>query len=56
MAYEKQTWVDGVTPLDAAHLNHMEQGISQLSEEIAGLQGALSSYITDVAELVGGDA
>ena len=34
MAYEKQTWVDGVTPLDAAHLNHMEQGISQLSEEI----------------------
>ena len=34
MAYEKQTWVDGVTPLDAEHLNHMEQGISQLSEEI----------------------
>ena len=37
MAYKKQTWVDGVTPLDAAHLNHMEQGISQLSEEIANL-------------------
>ena len=34
MAYEKQTWVDGVTPLDAEHLNHMEQGISQLSEEM----------------------
>ncbi len=33
MAYKKQTWVDGVTPLDAEHLNHMEQGISQLSEE-----------------------
>ena len=32
MAYAKQTWVDGVTPLDAEHLNHMEQGISQLSE------------------------
>ena len=31
MAYEKQTWVDGVTPLDAEHLNHMEQGISQFS-------------------------
>lgn len=39
MAYEKQTWVDGVTPLDAAHLNHMEQGISQLSEEIGNLGG-----------------
>lgn len=38
MAYEKQTWVDGVTPLDAEHLNHMEQGISQLSEKIANLQ------------------
>lgn len=37
MAYKKQTWVDGVTPLDAEHLNHMEQGISQLSEEIANL-------------------
>lgn len=34
MAYEKQTWVDGVTPLDAEHLNHMEQGIGQLSEPI----------------------
>ena len=29
MAYEKQTWVNGVTPLDAEHLNHMEQGISE---------------------------
>ena len=38
MSYEKQTWVNGVTPLDAEHLNHMEQGISQLSEEIANLQ------------------
>ena len=37
MTYEKQTWVNGVTPLDAEHLNHMEQGISQLSEEIANL-------------------
>ena len=36
MAYEKQTWVDGVTPLDAEHLNHMEQGISQLSAGEAG--------------------
>lgn len=35
MAYEKQTWVDSVTPLDAEHLNHMEQGISKLSEDIA---------------------
>lgn len=39
MAYQKQTWVDGVTPLNAEHLNHMEQGISQLSEEIGNLGG-----------------
>ena len=37
MAYQKQTWVDSVTPLDAEHLNHMEQGISQLSEEKVSL-------------------
>lgn len=40
MAYQKQTWVDGVTPLDAEHLNHMEQGISQLSEEKVSLPKA----------------
>lgn len=37
MAYQKQTWVDGVTPLNAEHLNHMEQGISQLSSGGSGL-------------------
>lgn len=28
MAYEKLGFVDGVTPLDAAHFNHMEEGIA----------------------------
>lgn len=27
MSYEKQTWVDGVSPLNAERLNHMEEGI-----------------------------
>lgn len=39
MAYEKQTWVDGVTPLNAEHLNHMEQGISQFSTGEPGADG-----------------
>ena len=39
MAYQKQTWVDGVTPLNAEHLNHMEQGISQLSTGEPGADG-----------------
>ncbi|MBO7172322.1 MAG: hypothetical protein J6V52_05155 [Bacteroidaceae bacterium] len=30
MAYEKQTWVDRVTPLDAEHMNHIEDGIAAL--------------------------
>jgi hypothetical protein len=28
MAYSQQTWVDLVTDMDAAHFNHMEQGIA----------------------------
>lgn len=27
MSYEKQTWIDGVSPLNAERLNHMEEGI-----------------------------
>ena len=40
----------------AADSKAVGDAIRSLSEEIAGLQGALGSYITDVAELVGGDA
>ena len=31
MAYTKQTWVDGTTPIDAEHLNHIEDGIKNNS-------------------------
>lgn len=31
--YEKQVWVDGVTPADAEHFNHMEEGIAANAEE-----------------------
>lgn len=37
MAYVKQTWIDGQTPLDASHMNHIEDGVEQLSEEITEL-------------------
>lgn len=33
MAYKKQTWVDLETPLDAEHMNHIENGLGELSEE-----------------------
>ena len=45
MAYEKQTWVDGVTPLDAEHLNHMEQGISE-----AGADGKNGTIVISVKD------
>lgn len=35
MAYEKQTWVDGETPLDAEHFNHIEQGIADADKNAA---------------------
>lgn len=38
MAYEKQTWVDGVTPVDAEHLNHMEDGIAANAEAVEKLK------------------
>ena len=34
MAYEKLGFVDGVTPLDAAHFNHMEDGIEKANSII----------------------
>ena len=41
MAYEKQTWVDGTTRLDAEHMNHIEDGIEG---------GAANSYFAPVQE------
>ena len=38
MAYEKQTWVKG-DKITADRLNHLEDGVSSLSEEIANLGG-----------------
>lgn len=31
MAYTKQTWVDGTTPIDAEHMNHIEDGVYDAS-------------------------
>lgn len=31
MAYEKTVWVDGTTKLNAEHLNHIEDGLEELS-------------------------
>ena len=38
MPYQEQNWVDGTTPLDAAHMGHMEAGIKQASDHAADTQ------------------
>ena len=46
MSYEKQTWVDGVTPLDAEHLNHIEDGIVSNENELKNKQPK-GNYLTE---------
>lgn len=40
MAYEKQTWINKQTPLDAEHMNHIEEGIAAAHEALANLPEA----------------
>ena len=50
MSYTKQTWVDHVTPIDAARMNHIEDGIYEASNAVPeGIQAALDSKITNPA-------
>lgn len=65
MEYTKQIWQDGVTPLDAQHMNYMEEGIAaanqlaesntagieRLSEEGEGLANELMSCSGEIANL-----
>lgn len=54
MAYQKQTWVDRVTPLDAQHMNFMETGIQEAHTEIDALKksGATNATITGATATV----
>lgn len=54
MAYQKQTWVDRVTPLDAQHMNFMENGIQEAHTEIDALKksGATNATITGATATV----
>lgn len=45
MSYVKQTWVDKETPVDAEHLNHMEDGISENAEAIKKIQESSGSKL-----------
>ena len=53
MAYTKQTWVDGTTPIDAEHLNHMEDGIEAASSgQSAPMFLSVDEPITDVDSVI----
>lgn len=48
MAYEKTVWVDGTTKLNADNLNHIEDGLEEISNSKADCEviaeGAFRSY------------
>ena len=47
MAYEKTTWVDGETEIDAQKLNKMEEGIVEASQTGGILTGTIVAYDGD---------
>lgn len=51
MAYTKQTWVDGQSPLNAERMNHIEDGVLELSEEKLdkGSPAAHQQMVTDAS-------
>lgn len=52
MAYTKQTFVDGETVLSAAHLQHIENGIKALEEEISQNSGEDENEVSVTAETI----
>lgn len=50
--YGKQTWVDGITPIDADHMNHIEDGIynSVPKDSFNGAGIHDRTYVTEIDE------
>lgn len=46
MAYEKQTWEDGVSPVNAERMNHIEDGIEQAANSGGGGGTVYVQYYT----------
>ena len=51
MAYEKLGFVDNETPLDAAHFNHMEEGIARANSVIETSGGDTLTWDGDITKL-----
>ena len=62
MVYKKQTWVNNVTPVDAEHLNHIEDGLEAVAaqgdtlvKEIASVKGS-EPAVDDIPKVFFGSA
>ena len=51
MAYEKQTWVDGVSPLNAERFNHMEDGIANNATEVERIVAKIDKALPSETKL-----
>lgn len=47
MAYTKTNWVNGQTPINATNLNHIEDGIESVEQEIPVVENTQSNSQTD---------
>ncbi len=47
MAYTKTNWVNGTTPINATNLNHIENGIESVEQEIPDVKNTQSNSQTD---------
>ena len=49
MSYTKTNWVNGVTPLNAANMNNIEDGIYNVNEEVIGIRTGADGIIYESA-------
>lgn len=54
MSYNPTTWVDGETPINAANLNKLEQGLKQVSEQSVDTNAAVSAVLAALPTWNGG--
>ena len=54
MSYIKQNFTDGQV-LNAEHLNYIEEGISQLSEDLGNVDAAIDAILTMQNSYIGGE-
>lgn len=53
MAYIKQTWVDNVTPINAEHMNHIEEGVEQAAKAAEEAAAAIPENVSELNNDIG---